>query len=226
MVARILRTPVLAKRQDGAVVPLGRSTAEDGQASPGEYRPELSPEHERLLAIALRDFQQRWEAREKEHALALEAAAASGAQHRDQEVADATYRLIAIATELQSQRDEILRGAEEAVVRLSLAIARRIVGEAVKLNDHLALETVRRALKHVADAQSIVIHVHPDDAHLVEQHAAEWSDAARRSRSLRVEADPRMRRGGCILEADTGQVAATIENQLETLETALTERLR
>ena len=54
------------------------------------------------------------------------------------------------------------------MVRLAVAVARRIVGDAVRLDDQVVLTTVRRALQHAAEAQRVVVQVHPSELQLVE----------------------------------------------------------
>lgn len=225
MPAKVLYPVQLADPPAGTMVPLGAGTA----ASPAEgaaCAASAVSEREQLLALALEELQQRWNDRERAHQDEVHAAALRAAAAAQHEVATAVQHLTAIADTLRAQHEEVFRAAEETVVRLAVAVARRIVGDAVRLDDQVVLTTVRRALQHAAEAQRVVVQVHPSELQLVEQHASGWAGLVPRARAVRFQADPRVGPGGCVVETETGQVIAELEEQLRTLESALVERVR
>jgi flagellar assembly protein FliH len=211
----------------GTLVPLGMDGVEPLLADAGGTRGgDPVSESERRLADALEELQRRYDALERRHQAELQAAEARGAAAAEERVTAAVEQLAALAASLEAQYEEIYRQADETVVRLATAIARRILGEAVQLDAEVVMTTVRRALLHTAAAQRVAVLVNPSDLQLVEQHAAEWRAVVPQARQLRLQADARVERGGCVVETESGQVSAELEEQLRTLEAALVERVR
>lgn len=140
----------------------------------------------------------------------------------DQEVRAFTSML----DDLVSQRQRLVSDSEEAVVRLSCQIARRIVGKAVEVNDKIIVDVVKDAIRHLADKQKLIIRVNPADLEAIESHEPEWMMAAGAGTAVKVKGDPRVKRGGCLVEGESGNVEAQIDRQIEVLERALVEVVR
>ncbi|MCK4546010.1 MAG: hypothetical protein KAW17_01090 [Candidatus Eisenbacteria sp.] len=173
---------------------------------------------EQELRAALGDLEKRWVEREKEFA---------GAESRAEEkVAEAVKRLTSIADDFMAQREDLFKSAEETVLRLAVAIARRVVGDIVAVKEDVVLETVRRALGYVVEKERVTVRVNPEDLRTVREHQSEWLDLVEGTRSLNIEEDERIRKGGCLVETETGNVEAQIEKQLQTLERVLVETVK
>ena len=125
-----------------------------------------------------------------------------------------------------AQQRDLLLQSEETVVRIAVAVARKIVGDAIAVRDDAVLETVRNALKHVVEKESVSIHVNPEDLKIVREHGSEWLAALEATRSLEVQEDERIGRGGCLVETEAGNVEAQIDKQLKALERALVEEVK
>lgn len=231
MPARILRSVHMADESRRTVVPQRADempgvvdlvpAAEVGAAV---VATPVESDRERVLALALHEFERRWDEREKAQARLLRDADERAEARLRTEITAAVQRFAGIADALLAERAELLRASEEAAVRLTLAVARKVVGDAAAIDEKFVLQIVRRALRWAADAQRVVIRVHPDDVKLVEEHLPEWTAAARRSRSLRIEGDASLVRGGCHVETDACEIVASLQEQLDTLETALVEK--
>ena len=233
MPARILRSVRMADESHRTVVPQ-RADEMPGvvDVSPGAgaipgaavVATPLESDRERVLALALREFEQRWQDRERAHARLVRDADERAEGKLRAEITVAVLRFTGIADAVLAERAEVLRSAEEAAVRLTIAVARKVVGDAAAIDEKFVLQIVRRALRWAADAQRVVIRVHPADVKLVEEHLPEGMAAARRSRSLRIEADASLARGGCHVETDACEIVASLQEQLDTIETALVEK--
>lgn len=111
--------------------------------------------------------------------------------------------------------------AEEQLLALALAIARRIIGDTVTSSEAATLHVVREALSHVMCGNRVLIRVNLNGLSAVRNHREELMAALREIRSLDVIDDPRIGPGGCIVETKSGSVDARIETQLAEIETAL-----
>ena len=125
--------------------------------------------------------------------------------------------------DLVVQRKRLVEDSEEAVLKLSCEIARRIVGKMAEVNEEMILEIVRNALGHLADRQKVTIRVNPADAAVLKAHGDEWAEAAGAGSTVEIAEDVRIKRGGCLIEGESGSVEAQIDRQVEMIEKALVE---
>lgn len=192
-------------------------------SSRGTEDRELS-DAERLQQLegALEAFQKRWEEREAEHASEMQSADERAAER----VREAVDRFTSVVTDFVAQREDLLKSAEGTVIRLAVAVARKIVGEAIEANEEIVLEAVRKALKHVVEKEMVQIRVHPEDLKIVREHRSDWLSIVEGTRSLEIEEDDRIRRGGCLVETEAGNVEAQVDKQIQLLEKVLMERAR
>lgn len=119
-------------------------------------------------------------------------------------------RLADTVDELRTLRVELLRKAEQQVVQLSLAIARRIVQREITLDRELVAAMGRVALDRLSTASAATIRLHPDDYAAVVRGSASSSDGA-----TSIVADPMVRRGGCLVQSDLGVIDLGVDAQIQ-----------
>ena len=136
-----------------------------------------------------------------------------GAAAAHAEVADALALVQQITLQAKALRDSLLEEAERELVELVIASVEAILGEQVRLEPTLVLDTVERALKR-AGAQNVVrIRVNPQDRELLSaQLAARAGDVAA---TWAVTADGAVGVGGCVIDTERGEVDARLDVQLE-----------
>jgi flagellar biosynthesis/type III secretory pathway protein FliH len=178
------------------------------------------------LAAALEELKKILAEKEKIHAAEMEEVKRSVEASVRREAAAAVDRLTGAAEAVVAERRALLAGAEETVVRIALALAERIVKDRVEIDEETVLRTVREALALAADRREVVLRVHPDDLTLVKEHRPEWLEKLSEADNLRVEGDGRVRRGGCLVETETGDVDGRIDRQLKTMARTLIEKAR
>lgn len=202
----------------------GKGTINAATAIAEEDRVESEQEQE--LRAVLCDLEQRWEQREQEHAEELSRLGAQEREKAEEEIRTVVSRFTSIVEDFLAQREDLLKSSEETVMRLALAVARRVILEAIEVDGEVVLETVRRALRHIIDKENVTIRVNPEDLKIVREHSSEWLGIVEGTRSLEIEEDDRIRRGGCLVETEAGNVEAQIDKQIQTLEKALIESIR
>jgi flagellar assembly protein FliH len=115
--------------------------------------------------------------------------------------------LAALHTSLASHAQAFEGDIAEAVLSLSLTLARQMVREAIAIRPELLLPVVRDALTAlVANVKDNVLRLHPSDLDLVRRHLAD--DLARGE--WRLVADESIEAGGCRIDAANGSVNATL----------------
>lgn len=113
------------------------------------------------------------------------------------------------------QLAEPLANLDDAVVQavsdLAVLIARHLVRRELKANPGEVVGVVRETMRHLPIApRAARIRLHPEDAELVQSAFALGDD----ERSWRLEPDPLITRGGCIVETDASRIDASVESRL------------
>ena len=116
-------------------------------------------------------------------------------------------RLAALNHSLAAHAEAFEGDIADALLSLSLTLARQMVREAIAVRPELLLPVVRDALSAlVANVKDNVLRLHPSDLDLVRRHLAD--DLARGG--WRLVADESIEAGGCRIDASNGSVDATL----------------
>ncbi len=121
--------------------------------------------------------------------------------------------------QIERDRDMMLANAEMELVSLALEIARRVIHTEVRTHPDTVVSITRTALERVR-GQDVRLTVHPDDLDAIRAAEPELS-AVLGAESLKVTVDDVIDRGGCIVEAPSGRIDATLETQLAQIGRAL-----
>ena len=124
--------------------------------------------------------------------------------------------------EMSGLRERFRHEAEEDVVALSLAIARRVLHRELTVAPEALLGLVKAALEMMEVREVHRVRVHPNDAALVQQHLEQMG----LPRRVEVLADPSLERGAVILESSRGALDASVETQLAEIERGFTDLVR
>jgi flagellar biosynthesis/type III secretory pathway protein FliH len=119
--------------------------------------------------------------------------------------------------ELRTQRDGMLAGAEGVIVELALAIARRVLRDALEVNPAHVTALARSGLAAVSGASELRLRAHPDDLSFI-AGSTRSPDA-----HIAFVPDPTLARGSCHVESAYGEVDASLDAQLAELTRALRE---
>ena len=141
----------------------------------------------------------------------------AGRQQFEEAVAQAAAALGASAEAMRGAREQFLASLEPQVVELALEIARRILQREARTDRDLVTTTVRKALRHLADREQMLIRVNPADLEGLRAQKVRLIEDFEDVREIIVEADEALSPGGCIVESRLMQVDARIEAQLDTI---------
>lgn len=144
---------------------------------------------------------------------------AEGEQRAAAQLAPLIQRLSRSIAEVSQTGTSIRREAEAEVVRLSLAIARRILHRELSM-DPAALIGIAKAALDTVDARELQkIRVHPEDVALLSE------ELKRSAMPKRVEVigDATLERGAVIFETTRGELDASVGTQLSEIERGLAD---
>ncbi|MBI2801303.1 MAG: flagellar assembly protein FliH [Gammaproteobacteria bacterium] len=98
----------------------------------------------------------------------------------------------------------------ESVAELAVLIARHLVRRELRHDPGEVVGVVRETMRQLPLAtRRARIHLHPDDAELVQQALSIGPDTA-----WQLEPDPLINRGGCVVETESSRIDATVEARL------------
>ena len=147
---------------------------------------------------------------------------AAGRVKAQAEVRAAIDRLAQSIADLDEFRGSLYRQAEVEAVRLSIAIARRVLRRELTVDPAAIDGLVRAALERLQSQESCRVRVHPD--HVAAMRAA--LERAGMSAKVEVSADPAQEPGAAIFEMPSGNLDASMDSQLREIERGLVDRFQ
>jgi flagellar biosynthesis/type III secretory pathway protein FliH len=130
--------------------------------------------------------------------------------------------LVTAAARLDATRRELARLWTATLPEVSIAVAERVLRHELTIRPELLAHVVRDALGALGAAATIEIRLHPDDVGTIHRHRELLADVLGTS-ELRLETDPSVGRGGCVLESESLTLPAGIPQQIERALALLTE---
>ncbi|WP_394390329.1 HrpE/YscL family type III secretion apparatus protein [Shewanella woodyi] len=90
----------------------------------------------------------------------------------------------------------------------------------------VTLAVVKEALQLVSNQKQVILHVNPDQLFEVKDRVSEVLSAFPEVGYVDVVADARLKNGGCILETEVGIIDASIDVQLQVLNSQITKQFK
>ncbi len=137
------------------------------------------------------------------------------------EYRDAIERLAQAAARLQEHRIQIRREAEEELVRLAIAVARRLIRRELTVDPESVHGIIRIALEKIQARDISRVRVHPSQSTGVQEMLGRIAGA----KNLEVVADPSLDLGDAVFETSRSDLDATIDSQLREIERGFVDRL-
>ncbi|HUA21411.1 MAG TPA: FliH/SctL family protein [Bryobacteraceae bacterium] len=147
---------------------------------------------------------------------------AAGRQQISAQLEAMQSRLARSIEELTGLRARFRHEAEEDVVALALAVARRILHRELTVAPDALLGLVKAALEKIETREVHRVRVSRDDAPQVQRFFEEMG----LPRRVEVIADPGLARGAVILDSTRGLLDASVETQLSEIERGFADLVR
>jgi flagellar biosynthesis/type III secretory pathway protein FliH len=117
-------------------------------------------------------------------------------------------KVAALIAATRAERDRALGEARREIVTLAIAVAKRLVGDAVERDARVVESIARDAIERARGSSRLRILVAPADA------PALAALASAHLIPLEVEPDPTLGRGDCVVRADVGTIDARLDTKL------------
>ena len=171
-----------------------------------DEQPQISlPTEEEVAAI----FQR---AKEDGYAAGLQegnaAGYAEGRQIAEIEVKAEVARVQELLSKLDQDLHEMDQRVADSLLELAIALAQKVVAQALKLKPELIIPIVQEAIRNLPNAmQHPRLFLHPEDAKLVLVHLNDQLEQDH----LCIREDEQISRGGCRIEASGSEINGSLE---------------
>jgi len=124
---------------------------------------------------------------------------------------------------LQQEKDSFYQENELYITKLAIAIAKKIIQRELMQDPEILLYIVREALKRITDNGRIVIRANPADIQLLKNTIDDMQDQYAVFNAVDFLPSDDIKRGGCVIESESGIIDAQLDVQLERIEQLLLE---
>ena len=131
-----------------------------------------------------------------------------------------------ILEELSVLREKIYEKSENELVKLALVVSRSIIHQELTLSKEVVLNTIKSVLRNTVGIGRLKIRISPLDIDFIRRNNTDILRSIDGLKSITLEEDTSIIRGGCVIETDFGDIDARIENQIEELDRVLKTSLR
>jgi len=152
----------------------------------------------------------------------LQEGEAVGRQQGAAQVQAPLERLARTIEEIAGIRPRLRHEAEEDVVKLALAIARRILYREIATDPAALLGLVRAALDKLDGRGIHRVRANPQDAGILQPHFQQVGLPYK----IEVFADPALERGAAVFETEHGSLDASVDTQLNEIERGFADLVR
>lgn len=147
---------------------------------------------------------------------------AEGKKRAEDELRSAIDRLATSVSEVNQYRTQLLRQTESDAVRLSIAIARRVLRRELTVDPEAIEGLVRAALERLQSQDSFRVRMHPDYVPALRASIERLGMTGR----VEVIEDAAQEPGAAIFEMSRGSLNASIDSQLKEIERGLVDRFQ
>jgi flagellar assembly protein FliH len=133
----------------------------------------------------------------------------------DQKIREFREALALSLKQFAAEREDYFHHVEGHVVKLSLAIARRILHREAQIDPLVLSGAVRVALEKVSSATMVRLFVHPDQIRTWREFLDQQNDMREKPE---IVGDPSVVEGECRIESSIGSADLSLENQITEIE--------
>ena len=145
----------------------------------------------------------------------------AGAQAVREKFTSSMDALQSLVEELSEVRRKTYPLLEREMVEMVTTLARKIIRTELKGKEDGIREIVRMAIESVLDRESLVVKVHPDDYHELEDYGQELIQLFHEIKNVEFESHASVPRGNCVVESNFGTVEAGLDHLDEHIERVL-----
>ncbi len=122
-----------------------------------------------------------------------------------------------IKENMQSKYKELLIDVEAEIIKLTLAISKKVIGKEIQDLDYIE-NLVSEAMKHLNYSTSLVLRVSEKDFDAASIAKPKILAMAERIESLDIKIDYALPEGSCLIDTSSGSIDASVQTQIDRIE--------
>ncbi len=119
--------------------------------------------------------------------------------------------------DLALTRENVVKKAENDLIELLTLIVNRVLRREIAKDNELILRVLKETLPLVAETETLVLEVSPQDFELVEANKTTMASFCPNVREIKVIASDTIETGGLLIQSSLGNVEARISTQIEVI---------
>jgi flagellar assembly protein FliH len=148
-----------------------------------------------------------------------------GLNEADKGLTTATQGLVAALEEVSRLREGLANNGTQDMLRMVMAVSEQIIRREVAADPAVVQGIIENALQSSVRADQYRVRVNSADLDKVTEKKPLFLASISGLKNLSIEGDPSISPGGCRVESELGEVDATLETQLESIQQALIEAI-
>lgn len=185
----------------------------------------ISNAHEEAEVVREKVYEEATQIRETSHKEGYE----NGLKNAQEEIeAD---RMLAIEQsqklleEARQTKLNMMKASESDMVRLAMAVAKKVIGGELTTNPNIIVNVLREALGFLDQPGNVTVYVNPQDVERIFKvmETESFTDIGSNDMQINIYADDRITAGGCMLESDAGSADSRLETRIANMEKAVQE---
>ncbi len=144
-----------------------------------------------------------------------------GVEFQKKEISPVLDALSAMTQQIPLIQKDIIAKTEEQIVKLSLAVAEKVINQEVATRKEVILGVLRGALKNISETEGMKIRINPQDFRYIMEAKKDFLQSVNGVRNVVFEEDVSIKRGGVIVETMFGEIDARLENQIKEIRAAM-----
>ncbi|MBN1381540.1 MAG: hypothetical protein JXA41_07685 [Deltaproteobacteria bacterium] len=144
-----------------------------------------------------------------------------GKEQQKSDTGQTIQMLTSLIEELNELKQKILENAEEQILDLTLAVARKVIHMEVATRREIIQGVLKDAIRIIVDRENMKIHVHPQDFQYMMEIKSDFLSSFDGVKNSVFEEDETVGRGGAIVETQFGEVDARIDQQFNEVKSLL-----
>ena len=126
--------------------------------------------------------------------------------------------------ELAACRSLIYKNSEAELMELFNALSMRVIHRELGRSNEFLVDVVREAMKEIAHQEKITVYLNPEDLEYGESFKSNLLAELGNVKSIAMEKDESITRGGCVIETNFGEVDSRVESKIREIEKAILEK--
>jgi flagellar assembly protein FliH len=172
---------------------------------------------------ALKEIEER--AYKEGHDLGLVEGSESAFQESKSMLTEKMASFEALLKRMEVLKQNLMIESEAALVRLTYLIAKKIAMRDIAENKDAVMEILKTVVSEMQSNEKIVVRLSHEDLYFIEPLQDKVGTRVDKLDRVKLQADEKVKNGGCFIETEFGNVDATVEERVERMWQTLEEKV-